>query len=236
MYPPPSPSDRIVIECTDVEATVSFWESNLNATCAVANEANTASTTTGGADEGGSGMEIVEHQNKNVGKKRPLPDGSSEGSIVGIQPGCSAAVRISPTTVLDIVDVSVRSSDDEFHPGDDSISRNEQQLQPRQRRTKRRKSPFDSIILYLSGSQIIDTIDRFKGNGILVSKVSEGACGGGQMPSHDAGGSSDGNGKYVSVHFCSPDGKWCELRTEDVAQLDEIREAALPSIQAYLRR
>lgn len=213
MSNPPPPLDRIVIESSNVQATVLFWESHF--THKVISES--------------SGMEVDSPAGSNHKKKRPL----STSRIIDQQPGCHAAVRISPTTVLDIVNSSAGS------PGDKD---NEQQTSSGgdndyRRIIKRRKSPYDSIVLNLTASQVIDTLERFQRTGTVVSKVSEGSHGegGGPMPWDTADRGSGSTGRYVSVHFRSPEDKLCELRTEDVDQLDAIREAALPSIQAYLR-
>ena len=203
------PSDRIVVESTNVLATVSFWKTNFVAVCAI---------------NGYSGDMEIDHSTGGSGKKRPLGVTSTS---VGVRPGCRAAVRLNSTAVLDITDVSASSGDGQEEEEESADANNG-------RRT-RRKSPFDSIIVHLSGSQVLDAIDRFKRNGTLISKVTDGTYGRGKISRDDGRGNSSNDGRYVSVHFCTPDGRWCELRTEDAAKLDEIREAALPSIQDYLR-
>jgi hypothetical protein len=87
----------------------------------------------------------------------------------------------------------------------------------------------------MSSSDVIHTIvHRFPPDGICITKVTEGAYGRDRSTQAYFGSPV---ASYVSVHFCSADGKrWGELRTADGTHaLLPIGDAALPSIQAYLR-
>lgn len=135
--------------------------------------------------------------------------------------GIGRCFRISPTTVLD------NDSD-----GDDMVDGSEK-LDSASK--KRRKTPDDApLIIVLSSAEIIATIvQRFPLEDTQITKVTVGAYGRDNTKAYFGSQASD----YVSVHFSSSDGKqWGELRTNDGTHaLHHIGDAALPSIQAYLR-
>ena len=135
--------------------------------------------------------------------------------------GIGRCFRISPTTVLD------NDSD-----GDDMVDGSEK-LDSASK--KRRKTPDDApLIIVLSSAEIIATIvQRFPLEDTQITKVTVGTYGRDNTKAYFGSQASD----YVSVHFCSSDGKqWGELRTNDGTHaLHRIGDAALPSIQAYLR-
>ena len=139
--------------------------------------------------------------------------------------GVGRCFQISPTTVLDTDNGSDSGSDAEQRSGDSSGSRR-----------KRRKTPDDApLIVIMSSSDVIHTIvHRFPLDGTCITKVTQGTYGRDRSTQAYFGSPI---ASYVSVHFCSADGKrWGELRTADGAHaLLPIGDAALPSIQAYLR-
>ena len=141
--------------------------------------------------------------------------------------GIGRCFRISPTTVLD------NDSD-----GDDMVDGSEKidtTGDCSEKSKKRRKTPDDApLIIVLSSAEIIATIvKRFPLDGTQIAKVTVETYGRNNTKAYFGSQASD----YVSVHFSSSDGKqWGELRTNDGTHaLHRIGDAALPSIQAYLR-
>ena len=142
--------------------------------------------------------------------------------------GIGRCFRISPTTVLDndSDDMGVDGDGEKIDTAGDGSDDGSK---------KRRKTPDDApLIIVLSSAEIIATIvQRFPLEGTQITKVTVGSYGRNNTKAYFGSQASD----YVSVHFCSSDGKqWGELRTNDGTHaLHHIGDAALPSIQAYLR-
>lgn len=141
--------------------------------------------------------------------------------------GIGRCFRISPTTVLD--------NDSEEMNGDGDGSEKMRNEEGSDNSKKRRKTPDDApLIVTMSSSEVMATIvQRFSLEGTQITKVTLGTYGRDCTKTYFGSQCSD----YVSVHFCSADGKrWGELRTTDGTHaLHHIGDAALPSIQAYLR-
>ena len=141
--------------------------------------------------------------------------------------GIGRCFRISPTTVLDDDSDGMRQHDDGSEKMDNAGGSDI--------REKRRKTPDDApLIVTMSSAEVMATIaQRFPLDGTQITKVTVGTYGRDCTKAYFGSQTSD----YVSVHFCSSDGKqWGELRTNDGTHaLLHIGDAALPSIQAYLR-
>ena len=181
----------------------------------------------------GSDAEMIDHHNIMCNNKR-----SRHGMLQTASSGFPGRTfRISPTTV---VECAAATADDTANGGSEDANNN---------KSKRRKAPEDSpLIISMSSSEVISTIvQRFRVDGTTsITKVTVGTYGHG----HGRGRGDDDDhhpataffgsdlAAYVAVYFCSNDRKrWGELRTTDgTSALDLIGDAALPSIQAYLRQ
>ena len=142
--------------------------------------------------------------------------------------GIGRCFRISPTTVLD-------DDSDGMSEHDDGSEKMDATGDSSDNSKKRRKTPDDApLIVTMSSSEVMATIvHQFPLDGTQITKVTVGTYGRDNTKAYFGSQSQD----YVSVHFCSSDGKqWGELRTNDGTHaLHPIGDAALPSIQAYLR-
>lgn len=145
--------------------------------------------------------------------------------------GIGRCFRISPTTVLDndsdgMGDKGGDASFEKMNGDEGGESCNSK---------KRRKTPGDApLIVTMSSAEVMATIvQRFPMEGTRVTKVTVGTYGRDATRTYFGSQSSE----YVSVHFCAAHGnQWGELRTTDgTLALHHIGDAALPSIQAYLR-
>ena len=139
--------------------------------------------------------------------------------------GIGRCFRISPTTVLDSDSDGVGDCGDvekTDNTGDSSDCK------------KRRKTPDDApLIVAMTSSEVVATIvQRFSSEGTQITKVTVGTYGRDRARSFFGSQRSD----YVSVHFSADGKRWGELRTTDGTHaLHHIGDAALASIQAYLR-
>ena len=141
--------------------------------------------------------------------------------------GIGRCFRISPTTVLD----SDSDSDGVGNHGD--VEKTDSTGDSSDRK-KRRKTPDDApLIVAMTSSEVVATIvQRFSSEGTQITKVTVGTYGRDRAQSFFRSQSSD----YVSVHFSADGKRWGELRTTDGTHaLHHIGDAALASIQAYLR-
>ena len=183
----------------------------------------------------GSDSEMIDHHKIMCNNKRSRHGTQLQTASSGF-PG--RTFRTSPTTVVECAAATV---DDAAYIGGSEDANNN--------KSKRRKAPEDSpLIISMSSSEVISTIvQRFRVDGTTsITKVTVGTYGHG----HGRGRGDDDDhhpataffgsdlAAYVAVHFCSNDRKrWGELRTTDgTSALHLIGDAALPSIQAYLRQ
>ena len=184
----------------------------------------------------GSDAEMTDQHNHMCNNKRSRHDMQLQTAFSGF-PG--RTFRISPTTVVESAAAATDDDAEKFCGSEDANNK-----------SKRRKAPEDSpLIISMSSSEVISTIiHRFRVDATTsITKVTVGTYGhgqgrgrGGDNGDHHPATAFFGSdtAAYVAVHFSSNDGKrWGELRTTDgTGALHLIGDAALPSIQAYLRQ